>query len=55
MALIRNSDHYKRGYGKQSTAVKIIVADAERAFADAESALHQELSNPGLSGADHFF
>ena len=44
MALIRNSDRYKRGYAKQSTAVKITVADAERTFADAESALHHALS-----------
>ena len=50
MALIRNSDRYKRGYAKQSTAVKITVADAERAFADAESALHHELSKPVLKG-----
>jgi len=64
MALIRNSDRYKRGYAKQSTAVKITVADAERAFADAESALHHELSKPvvkGLSaeyydqGKSHFY
>jgi len=44
MAVITNSDRYKRGYAKQSTEVKIAVADAERAFADAESALHHALS-----------
>jgi hypothetical protein len=50
MALIRNSDRYKRGYAKQSTAVKINVAAAERAFTDAESALHHELSKPVVKG-----
>ena len=37
IALIKDSDLYKRGYAKQSTAVKITVSDAERNFAGAES------------------
>jgi len=50
IAVIKNSDLYKRGYAKQSTTVKITVADAERTFAGAESALQQELSLPVTTG-----
>jgi hypothetical protein len=54
MAVITNSDRYKRGYAKQSTEVKIAVADAERAFADADSALRRELSNPVVKELSDF-
>jgi hypothetical protein len=46
IAVIKNSDLYKRGYAKQSTAVKITVSDAERDFAGAESELRREESLP---------
>jgi len=46
IAAIKNSELYKRGYAKQSTSVKITVADAERDFAGAESELRVEESLP---------
>jgi len=46
IAIVKNSDLYKRGYAKQSTAVKITVSDAERDFAVAESELRREESLP---------
>jgi hypothetical protein len=46
IAVIKSSDLYKRGYAKQSTAVKITVSDAERDFAGAESKLRMEQSLP---------
>lgn len=46
IAVVKNSDLFKRGYAKQSTAVKITVSDAEREFADAESELRHEESLP---------
>lgn len=46
IAVIKNSDLYKRGSAKQSTAVKITVSDAERDFAGAESELRRVQSLP---------
>ena len=46
IAVIKNSDLYKRGYAKQSTTVKITVSDAERDFAGAESELRRVQSLP---------
>jgi hypothetical protein len=46
IAVIKNTDLYKRGYAKQSTAVKITVSDAERDFAYAHSGLQRELALP---------
>jgi hypothetical protein len=46
IAVIKSSDLYKRGYAKQSTAVKITVSDAERDFAGAESELRRGQSLP---------
>ena len=46
IAAIKNSELYKRGYAKQSTAVKITVSDAERDLAGVESELRREESLP---------
>jgi len=46
IAIIKNSELYKRGYAKQSTAVKITVSDAERDLAGVESELRREESLP---------
>jgi len=46
IAIVKNSELYKRGYAKQSTAVKITVSDAERDFADVASELRREESLP---------
>jgi hypothetical protein len=46
ITVLKNSDLYKRGYAKQSTAVKVTISDAERDFDGAESELQVELSLP---------